>query len=156
MAVLHPYVSQLRSRVEGVQTNYQRDRGLGPCLQWEDLDKVRHIDNTALIVRVQRFRKTIHKAIEGQSSRPISSRLSLDQTVEVDVDQQVRKTTGPEAENKMATSKSFYTLHSQKHVYNGGRLPEKCSLVKKNKLPDILQVNGLQSWNECHCPRYDL
>ena len=40
-------------------TNNKRGRGSGPCLLWGGLDKSRHIVPTALLVRVQCFRKCL-------------------------------------------------------------------------------------------------
>ena len=56
---------------EGVPTNNQRGRRSGPCRLWGGLDKARHIAPTALLVRVQCFRKSLHKAVQGPSTRPI-------------------------------------------------------------------------------------
>ena len=56
---------------EGVPTNNQRGRRSGPCRLWGGLDKARHIVPTALLVRVQCFRKSLHKAVQGPSTRPI-------------------------------------------------------------------------------------
>ena len=56
---------------EGVQTNNQRGRRSGPCRLWGGLDKARHIVPTALLVRVQCFRKSLLKAVQGPSTRPI-------------------------------------------------------------------------------------
>ena len=56
---------------EGVPTNNQRGRRLGPCRLLGGLDKARHIVPTALIVRVQCSRKGLYKAAEGPSTRPI-------------------------------------------------------------------------------------
>ena len=58
-------------KAEGVPTNNQRGRGSGPCRLWGGLDKVRHIVPTALLVRVQRFRNDLYKAVKGPSTRPI-------------------------------------------------------------------------------------
>ena len=47
---------------EGVPTNSQMGRELGPCRLWGGVDKARHIVQTALLVRLQRFiSKTILK-----------------------------------------------------------------------------------------------
>ena len=54
-----------------VPTNNQRGRRSGPCRLWEGLDKARHIVPTALLVRVQCFRKGLHKAVDGPITRPI-------------------------------------------------------------------------------------
>ena len=56
---------------EGVPTNNQRGRRSGPCRLWGGLDKARHIVPTTLLVRVQCFRKSLHKALQGPSTRPI-------------------------------------------------------------------------------------
>ena len=58
-------------RTKGVPTNNQRGRGSGPCLLWGGLDMSRHIVSTALLVRVQCFRKNLYKVPEGPSTRPI-------------------------------------------------------------------------------------
>ena len=58
-------------KAEGVPTNNQRGRGSGPCRLWGGLDKARHIVTTALLVRVQRFRNDLYKAVKGPSTRPI-------------------------------------------------------------------------------------
>ena len=56
---------------EGVPTNNQRGRRSEPCRLWGGLDKARHIVPTALLVRVQCIRKSLHKAVQGPSTRPI-------------------------------------------------------------------------------------
>ena len=56
---------------EGVPTNNQRGRRSGPCRLWGGLDKASHIVQTALLVRVQCFRKGLYKAVQGPSTRPI-------------------------------------------------------------------------------------
>ena len=58
-------------KAEGVPTNNQRGRGSGPCRLWGGLDKARHIVPTALLVRVQRLRNDLYKAVKGPSTRPI-------------------------------------------------------------------------------------
>ena len=58
-------------KAEGAPTNNQRGRGSGPCRLWGGLHKARHIVPTALLVRVQRFRNDLCKAIKGPSTRPI-------------------------------------------------------------------------------------
>ena len=58
-------------KAEGVPTNNQRGRRSGPCRLWGGLDKARHIVPTALLVRVQRFRNDLYKAVKGPSTRPI-------------------------------------------------------------------------------------
>ena len=55
----------------GVPTNNKRGRGSGPCHLWGCLDKARHIVPTALLVRVQRLRNTVYKAVKGPITRPI-------------------------------------------------------------------------------------
>ena len=52
---------------EGVPTNNQRGQRSGPCRLLGGLDKARHIVPTALLVRVQCFRKGSYKAVEGPS-----------------------------------------------------------------------------------------
>ena len=59
------------SRSKGVPTYNQRGWRSGPGLLWGALDKSRHIVPTALLVRMQCFRKDLYKAVEGQSTRPI-------------------------------------------------------------------------------------
>ena len=54
-------------KAEGVPTNNQRGRGSGPCRFWGGLDKARHIVPTALLVRVQRLRNDLYKAVKGQA-----------------------------------------------------------------------------------------
>ena len=56
---------------EGVPTNNQRGQGSGPCRLSGGFDKARHIVPTALLARVQCFRKGPYKVVEGQSTRPI-------------------------------------------------------------------------------------
>ena len=56
---------------EGVPTNNQRGQRSVPCRLCGGLDKARHIVPTALLVRVQCFRKGSYKAVEGPSTRPI-------------------------------------------------------------------------------------
>ena len=56
---------------EGVPTNNQRGRRSGPCRLWGGFDKARHIVPTALLVRVQCFRKGLYKAVKRSSTRPI-------------------------------------------------------------------------------------
>ena len=58
-------------KAEVIPTNNQRGRGSGPCRLWGGLDKARHIVPTALLVRVQRFRNDLYKAVKGPSTRPI-------------------------------------------------------------------------------------
>ena len=56
---------------EGVPTNNQRGQRSGPYRLLGGLDKARHVVPTALVVRVQCFRKGLYKAVEGPSTRPI-------------------------------------------------------------------------------------
>ena len=67
---------------EGLSTNNQRGRRSGPCRLSGGLDKARYIVQTALLVRVQCFRKGIYKAVERPSTRPIV--LSMGNTVVVE------------------------------------------------------------------------
>ena len=55
-------------KAEGVPTNNQRGRGSGPCRIWGGLDKAHHIVPTALLVRVQRLRNDLHKAVKGHKT----------------------------------------------------------------------------------------
>ena len=48
---------------EGVRTNNQMGWGSGLCRLWGGLDKARHIVQTALLVKVQRLRNDLHKAV---------------------------------------------------------------------------------------------
>ena len=55
-----------------------RGTELGPCCLWEGLDKARPIVQTALLVRVQRFRNDLNKAVKraehkNKTNHPISS-----------------------------------------------------------------------------------
>ena len=59
------------SKTEGVSTNNQRGRGSEPCRLRGCLDKARHIVPTALLVRLQRFRNDLYKAVKGPSTIPI-------------------------------------------------------------------------------------
>ena len=58
-------------KAEGVLTNNQRGQGSEPCRLWGGLDKARLIVQTALLVRVQRFRNDLYKAVKGPSTGPI-------------------------------------------------------------------------------------
>ena len=58
-------------RAEGVPTNNQRGRVSGPCRLWGCVDKACHIVPNFLIVRVQRLRNDLYKAVKGPSTRPI-------------------------------------------------------------------------------------
>ena len=67
--MFRPSGSDLRSRTE----ESPRGRGSRHCLLLGGLNKPRHIHVvfTALIVRVQCFRKDMYRAVEGPSTRPI-------------------------------------------------------------------------------------
>ena len=69
--VMRSLYASLGSKAERVPTNNQRGRGSGPFRLWGGLDKARHIVPTALLVRVQCFRKYLYKAVKGPSTRPI-------------------------------------------------------------------------------------
>ena len=71
-------------KAERVPTNNQRGRGSGPCRLWGGLDKARHIVPTALLVRVQRFRNDLYKAVKGRVQNLQSSRWSLGNTDDVE------------------------------------------------------------------------
>ena len=58
-------------KAEGVPANNHRGRGSGPCRLWGGLDKARHILPTALLVRVQRFKNDLDKAVKGPNTRTI-------------------------------------------------------------------------------------
>ena len=58
-------------KAEGVPNNNQRGLGSGPCRLWGGLDKARHKVPIALLVRLQRLRKDLYKAVKGPSTRPI-------------------------------------------------------------------------------------
>ena len=58
-------------KAEWVPTNNERGRGSGPFRLWGGLDKVRDIVPTTLLVRMQRFRNDLYKAVKGLSTRPI-------------------------------------------------------------------------------------
>ena len=58
-------------KAEWVPTNNQRGRRSGPCRLWGGLDKARRIVPTAVLVRVQRFRNYLYKAVKGPSTSPI-------------------------------------------------------------------------------------
>ena len=58
-------------KADGVPTNNRRERGTGPCQLWGGWDKVRNIVPTALIVRVQRLRNYLYKAVDGPNTRNI-------------------------------------------------------------------------------------
>ena len=55
----------------GVPTNTQMGWGSGPCRLCGGLDKARHIDITAILVRVQRLRNDLRNAVKGSSTIPI-------------------------------------------------------------------------------------
>ena len=63
--------ASLGPKTEGVPTNNKRGRGSGPCRLWGGLDKARHIVTTALLVRVQRYRSDLYKAVKVPNTRPI-------------------------------------------------------------------------------------
>ena len=52
-------------KAEGVRTNNPRGRGSGPWRLLGGIEKVRHIVPTALLVRVQRLRNDLYKAVKG-------------------------------------------------------------------------------------------
>ena len=56
---------------EGVPTNNQRGQRSGPCRLCGGLNKARHVVPTALLVRMQCFRKGLYKTVEGLSTRPM-------------------------------------------------------------------------------------
>ena len=58
-------------KAEGVPTNNQMGQGSGHCRLWGGLDKARHIVLTASLVRVQRLRDYLYKAVKGPNTRPI-------------------------------------------------------------------------------------
>ena len=59
-------------KAEGVLTYNQRGRGSGgPCCLCGGLDKARHIVPTAFLVRVQRLRNDLYKAVNGPGTIPI-------------------------------------------------------------------------------------
>ena len=58
-------------KAEGVPTSNKKGGGSGHCLLWGGLDKARNIVPTALLVRVQCFKKDLSKAVDGPSIRPI-------------------------------------------------------------------------------------
>ena len=71
--MLRPSGSELRYdgwRSPDYPTNNQSGQRSGPCRRW-GLDKARHIVPTALLVRVQCFRKGMYNAVEGPRTRPI-------------------------------------------------------------------------------------
>ena len=94
-------------KAEGVPTNNQRGRGSGPCRLWGGLDKARHIVPTALLVRVQRFRNDLYKAVKGPSTRPIV--LSM-------MDQKEDQQPGG---GGMGCSSRLYTIHHLSVQYCG-------------------------------------
>ena len=59
-----------RDKIQG-PTNNQRGRGSWPCLFVGSLKKTRHIVPTALLVRVQCFRKDLYRAVEGPNTKLI-------------------------------------------------------------------------------------
>ena len=58
-------------RAVGVPTNNQRGQSSGPCRLCDGFDRARHVVPTALLVRVQCFRKNLYMAVEGPGTRPI-------------------------------------------------------------------------------------
>ena len=68
--IIYPMFARLEASsglmAEGVPTNNLRGQRSEPCRLWGGLDKARHIVPTALLVRVQCFRKGLLKAAEGR------------------------------------------------------------------------------------------
>ena len=64
-------LSEHRSKTEAVPTYNQRGLGLGSCRLWGGLDKAQHKVPTVSLVRVQRLRNDLYKAVEGPSTRLI-------------------------------------------------------------------------------------
>ena len=58
-------------KAEGITTNNQRGQGSGHFHLCGSLDKARYIVPSALLVRVQRFRKDPYKAVKEPSSRHV-------------------------------------------------------------------------------------
>ena len=58
-------------KAEGVTTYNQRGRGSGPFHLCGGLDQASHIVPTALLVRMQRLRNDLYKAVKGPSTSPI-------------------------------------------------------------------------------------
>ena len=59
-------------KAKGVSTNNQRGRGSGPCHLWGRFRQGCHIlVTTALLVRVQRLRNHLYKAVQWPNTRPI-------------------------------------------------------------------------------------
>ena len=54
---------------EGVLSKNQKGQGSGPCSNRGGLDKTRYIAPIALLVRVQRFRNDLYKAVKMQRTR---------------------------------------------------------------------------------------
>ena len=67
----HSLYASTGQKAKGVPTNNQRERGSGPCRLWGGLDKARHIVPTAILVRVQRLRNDLYKAVKGPITRTI-------------------------------------------------------------------------------------
>ena len=64
----HSLYASSGQKAEGVPNNNQRGRGSPPCRFSGGLDKTRQKVPTALLVRVQRLRDDMYKAIEkGQA-----------------------------------------------------------------------------------------
>ena len=65
------FVRQLRSK--GCKSpNNQKGQSSGPCRLCGGLEKVCHVVPTALLVRVQCSRKSLHMVVEGMSTRHIA------------------------------------------------------------------------------------
>ena len=58
-------------KAEGVPIKNQRWRGSGPCCLWGGLERARHKVPTALLVRLQRFRNDLYKAVKGPRTSSI-------------------------------------------------------------------------------------
>ena len=67
----HSLYTSSGSKAEGVTAYIQRGRGSEPCRLWEGLDKARLIVSIALLVRVQRLRNNLYKAVKRPSISPI-------------------------------------------------------------------------------------
>ena len=61
-----PRYFSFASKAEGFPSN-NWGRGSGPCCLWRGSDKARYIVQTALLVRVQRFRDDLYKSVKGRS-----------------------------------------------------------------------------------------
>ena len=62
-----PKRAQVQLLIEWVTTNNERGRGSGPCRLGGGEEKVRHIVPTALLVRVQRLRNDLYKAVKDRA-----------------------------------------------------------------------------------------